>query len=1263
MTSSWPESLARFGRFDGLRCLGSGAFGVVYEAFDRQRGERVAIKALHRSHGEDLFRFKQEFRALADLRHRHLVRLHELLSDGTDWFFTMELVEGTPFLEWVWDGPRPGVDPDGSTANQATATLALPVPEAPLRLAAPHPVEGPDQPVPKVNLPRVRASLAQLVQGIAALHRSGKLHCDIKPSNILVTSRGEVRLLDFGLVTELDREGLADATRSKLVGTPNYMAPEQAGGRPLSPASDWYALGVVLYQALTGRLPFAGTFVQVLVDKQQKDPTPPSDLNAEVPRDLETLCLALLQRNPAARPGAEQLFQLLQVDPSSASTASFQPRARAILSPDHAPLGREPAMEALLDGFDRAREGWPTAFRILGPHGTGKGVLLKAFIDEVTARQPGVLVFQGRCYERESVPYKALDAILDQLSHELKRRPAQDVQALLPTDIQALARLFPVLRQVPAVLEVRSRTLEIRDSQELRRRAFGALRDLLKRLAERAPMVLAIEDVHWADHDSAALLAEVCRAPEPPHLVLVVTQPTGEGDGPIPEALRGLALNGGTPLRDVELLDLPPAQAERLATALLAEEGVADPGGRLAATLARESGGNPFFMAAFAAECASLAQDTTLNLEGFLERRLSHLAPGSANLLALLAVAGRPLETELAAEAAGVSADMAAAIHALLEAHLVTQGRPRGRDTLEIAHRRVQQLVLAGLDPRAARDAHLALAGAMEGRPDADAEALAEHYLEAGRPDEAQHHGQIAADQALRAMAFDRAARIFRMLLRLGHSDPARVRAWGLQLAQALVDSGRGQEAAEAFLTAADRALEGESLELRRRAAEQFLMSGHFPEGLRVLEAVLQAVHLKLPRSPRHALPAVLMERAWMKVRGHAFKPRDAGRIPRLQLARIDTCWSAAAGLSMWDPIRGAYFQGRHLRMALAAGESGRVARALCFEAGYSATDGLKSRARTEALIRQSQALAERVQSPYVLGLSHLTTGMARFLEGRWKPAHHELRQAETILRERCRGVAWELDMVQIYDLAALWFLGELRELASRTPALLAEARERGDQWALTNIRARVGHLPFLLQGDGEAALRQARGALENWPQGAFHVQAYWRLFAEAETLLTLDRAGDAWRRMEAERPALERSLVLRIQRSRLEFHHLRGRCALAAAQQGSRALLAEAEACRRRLVAEGAPWAQGLALALAAGLGALGQPGPEAPADLLRQAEAALDEQDMALYATACRLLRGHLLGGDHGAALMEQAERWLTAQGVYQPLALARMMVPGIA
>jgi serine/threonine protein kinase len=210
-----PETLSQ-GRYAILGELGKGGMGVVYRAKDQRTGREVALKTMQRQDGLALDFFKKEFRYLQGVSHPHLVQLYDLESDGQDWLLTMDVVEGVDFLTYV----RP---------------------------------EG------HLDVERLREAVGQLAEGVAALHAYRRVHRDLKPQNVRVTPEGKVVVLDFGLAADVGPSGEHRQTDRLMPGTVPYMAPEQCRRPPVSSsASDWYSVGVMLYQALTGRLPFTG---------------------------------------------------------------------------------------------------------------------------------------------------------------------------------------------------------------------------------------------------------------------------------------------------------------------------------------------------------------------------------------------------------------------------------------------------------------------------------------------------------------------------------------------------------------------------------------------------------------------------------------------------------------------------------------------------------------------------------------------------------------------------------------------------------------------------------------------------------------------------------------------------------------------------------------------------------------------------------------------------------------------------------------------
>jgi serine/threonine protein kinase/tetratricopeptide (TPR) repeat protein len=522
-------------RFRIRRRLGSGGMGVVYEAHDLETDKVVALKTLNRAEASHISRFKNEFRSLADVAHPNLVSLYEFMADGQYWFFTMELVQGINFLEYV----RPGYTAK-QTQFSKTPTLRKTSEGAETEMLADYEAETRELDSirtvsfpavvssdvsletslsrSKLDLNRLRAALRQLAEGLHGLHETGKLHRDIKPSNVLVTEEGRVVILDFGLVAEVQGQVHDSVT---LAGTPDYMSPEQGAQLPISRASDWYSVGVMLYQALAARLPFSGKFFEVMMNKQNFDPPAPVELIKNVPGDLNDLCVRLLKRNPDERPVGREILRLLghgKTGPLRQPIMSSPAPALVQTAPF---IGRERQLRELRDAFAVIRRGETVTVYLHGGSGMGKTALARHFLDELRTNQPEVVILEGRCYERESVPYKALDGVVDSLTKYLLSLPDAKAEALMPREVLALARLFPVMLQVDSVFNAPQREQEIPDPVTLRRKAFGALRELLGRISDRQPLVLYIDDLQWSDADSTTLLEDLLRPPDSPPLLLL----------------------------------------------------------------------------------------------------------------------------------------------------------------------------------------------------------------------------------------------------------------------------------------------------------------------------------------------------------------------------------------------------------------------------------------------------------------------------------------------------------------------------------------------------------------------------------------------------------------------------------------------------------------------------------------------------------------------------------------------------------------------
>lgn len=1249
------DTFAGTDRFAIQRCLGAGSFGTVYEAFDRERGSSVALKVLKQAEPAAIYRFKKEFRALTDLSHPNLVELHELMTDGDRWFFTMELVDGVPFLEHLrGNAPRPFED-----ARRVPSPASL----AELETADLVPPPGAGA-APATDWSRLRSSFLQLAEGLSALHGAGRVHRDIKPQNVLVARNGRVVIMDFGLIVETAPLQKDPSSGLHAAGTPAYMSPEQARGHGARESSDWYSVGVMLYEALTGFRPFAGEPIEVLTQKLRSEVVPPHKRVSGVPEDLDRLCCQLLRRDEGERPPGAEILRRLRGGEAGPRLWT----GRGARSSHRAPfVGRREQLAALHDAFARTKEGRAVTVLVRGPSGMGKSTLVRRFLLDLGEREPSCVVLAGRCYERESMPYKALDSLIDALTQYLRGLPAHEAEALLPRDVLTLARLFPVLRRVEVVSRARRKGPEIPDSQELRRRAVGALRELLARLADKVPLVLFIDDLQWGDVDGAALLSSIVRPPDPPAFLLVGCK---RSDG-LGAAGTGTFLpaqvppNEDDPLSSPEELfvtELPADEAEELARRLLGGgRGVAE----AARSIALESRGNPLLLDELVH--ASLGEPGAgrpagpPTLHELIGGRVAFLPEDARRLLEVVAVAGEPLERSVALSAADLEA-RAATVLSTLEAHeLIRTHTLKGRQVLETAHDQVRETVVRGLSSESAKRHHQRLAHALEAWGLADPETLALHFQAAEEPETAGEYITRAARQASETLAFDRAARLYLVALNLTTTEKD-VRALRVSLGDALANAGRGAEAAEAYTAATRGASAAENLELRRRAAEQYLRSGHVDQGLAAIRDVLRAIGMNLPGGPKGALAGILLRRAWIRIRGLGFRERDASQISAEQLTRIDTCRTVAEGLGIVDTIRGYAFQIRQLLLALDVGEPTRVARALALEMGYSAAGAGRSRRRTEKLRKETASLVARVGQPQAVGFATWASGFALYLEGRWKSAQELLEKAEGILRERCTGVAWELDNAQFYSLRSLVFMGRFEELARRLPSHLRDSRLRGDLYAETNLRTRVSYHVLLAQDRPERARQEIREMLARWSHKGYHLQHYFDLFGQAEIDLYEGNAKAAWDRVTAGWPSLQRSLLRRTQLVYLESAHLRARAAVAAVAVGDapERTLAVAEREARRIEGEAMPWSDPLAEMIRASVAAL-RGDAQAAVGLLASAETGFEGADEYLHAAAARARRGELLGGNGGERLRAEAEAWMSKERIANPARLLRVLAPG--
>jgi hypothetical protein len=755
-----------------------------------------------------------------------------------------------------------------------------------------------------------------------------------------------------------------------------------------------------------------------------------------------------------------------------------------------------------------------------------------------------------------------------------------------------------------------------------------------------------------------------------------------------------------TEVVEIEVGPLALDQAKALAVQLLGDvpEEDSDTRSAQAEAVAIEARGNPFFVRELARWVRRHEADLTdlqssdgprastpqrVRLEAVLESRLLELTDEQRTLLEIIAVAGRPLARSVLDRAADLGARTHAALDVLRGRQLVRVRTASGEEAVEPYHDRIRETLLEMMKEYRLRECHLRLALAMEGAR-ADAEALAEHFAGAGRLEKAGEYALVAAEHAVTAVAFDRAATLLRFAMRMLPKEEVERRGLKIKLAESLALSGRSLEAGSLYLECFAETDGYDALALQARAAEEFLRSGQLDPGLAALRGVLGAIGMKLPESASGAITSLVARRAHLRLRGLKWKERREEEVSPALKTRIDVCWAVSTGLGMIDPIRGSDYQTRGLLLALKAGEPYRIARSLAMEAAYAACQGVKGRARGKLILREAAAVAERLGRPELRGMIAFAAAFSAYEGGEWRRARQMAERAERVYLDYCSGVTLEITTTRHFLMLALLQLGEVGEMKLRVPTYIVDAEARGDRFTSTSFRNGCMNIVWLVDDLPTEARMAAARAMRPWRDRGFLLQHYEGMYAQVTIDLYCGDGPRAWRRIKRDWPHLKAAQLLGVEQLHLEALYLKGRAALAAAVHDpdrmlqdvlraedeeelaaitlpSRAsLMAEARAAAKRIHRQKIGWSDPLGDLLLAGIDAA-EGRLEAAARRLAELIATLDLQDMTLYAAAARRRLSVLRGSGASPDSIRRSEETFDRQGVRNPEAFVGLFAPG--
>jgi tetratricopeptide (TPR) repeat protein len=1177
-----------------LEELGSGGFGRVLLCRDRESGELMAVKELHRFGPDALLRFKKEFRVLTDVQHPNLVRLGELYEGSQFWSFSLEYVPGHDALAYV----RTGLNDPGFDEK------------------------------------KLRKLLGELLAGLDAIHALGLLHRDIKPGNIRVTPEGRVVLLDFGLATHLS--GGKQTSEAAGFGTIAYMAPESVHGEKLTTAADLYAVGVLMYEALTGTLPFEGSPMQVMVAKGRSLPPRPAELVAGIPPDLDALCMALLATAPADRPSAGAAIATL------AETAASEPTTTRSLRAEELFVGRQAELSTIYDCHEQAQR---KGFRVLlveGESGIGKSALVQKFASRLLREGDDTLVLAGKCHAAEMIGFKAFDGVVDELSQYLKGLSYDACDAVLPLDRHLLAVLFPVLDRVPPIGKAK-RPPE--GSSPERFPLFDTFMELLARLAMRRAVVIVVDDLQWADEASLALLKFLLDTPRAPRLFFLATvRRLSTLDDVVGEGLRALAAHP-------HVTTLPLDTLSESDSRLLAEQlVVGDDADAQSERVAREASGHPLFIQELARH---LRENASLGLGEGLDRallsRVAQLAPSEREVFELSCAAGGPLPAGVLRAALGRHGErVREAVSSLRLARLL---RPVRRAETVVYHDRIREAVLGTIDAATLAARHRSLAEAWERAGDAEPARVALHWLACGEPARAAPWLPRAAKEAEDAGAFERAVEHYRALLALEGvaRTPDDTRLLKRAMSEALASAGRCADSARVLLEALDGADAKEAPELALIAAQRLLQAAEMKEGLAAAEKAFGLLKIDWPRSKAAVITRILWNRAAIRLRGLGVTDSPA-ELTEAQRAELDALRRLSLPTFWADLLHSSELSSRHTRLALALGEPRHVVYALNNE-GLVRAMHATTRSDVQTAFARASELRVKTGSVELEAYELFTRGNAALMSTEYRDAELHFSTAEQLYRTRCPGAVWELSNVRGPLLTTWYALGKLRCLAEHAQRWMDEAATRDDRFALATLSVTgAGCYRHIFADAAERARAEVLEVMTPWRGETVGVQHFMEAVQHGSIIAYEGGTGAAAYWAESW-PRLESSFLFRIPVMWEALVGVRTSSMLACTTSEGLAPEARPELRRllRRLRSARSAFGQSFALFYGAQLAWL--EGDAAKAAELARAATARFESIGCYLSRYTEVLTARVEKSADAGACEQRLMEWLASEGVAQP------------
>jgi hypothetical protein len=753
------------GRYKVLDELGGGGMGDVYRIWDSATDRELALKKLKFSYPRALHYFKREFRAVSSLSHPNLVSLYDLHNDDDQYYYTMELIEGSDIYEFVNGHNRVITDPDFLTAPG--------------------------------RLERISICMIQLFRGLSFLHRHNRIHRDIKPSNLLVSRKRQLKLVDFGIVKELLPGGQGHSL-SQVFGTSTYFSPEQSLGSDVTHASDNYSAGVVLYEMLAGVPPFLGESADVALKHRSDAPPSLAQRVPGAPPELVLLCMKLLQKRPEDRPSAQEALGELDPDYEHGTMTMGEF------------IGRAEPRKSLHECLERVRADQGQAVLIVGESGLGKTALLEEFARESSLF--GADFFSGTCTMRDHVRLRGLDTVIERMAEAYRKETARALRRLTEAERGLLLDRFIFLKEL---LPADEHGVVLADGS-----TGVALSKLFDQLAKRRTLVVVIEQIELADDTLLDTMEDVFSGSFiPPVLFIFTLNPRFI----IKHSKVAAFLNMLGRSSSCDTIELKPFGLEE--TIQFIEEHSYPAPRFLAEYIHDESRGVPSYVGLLTQQISRFRGSVLPPLKETVRIQIDGFSPAVKLMLSTISVADEALSMRVLKTACNLDGETAFAavqeLRFLNYVELLTTDA--GHNHIVATEANALELVRNTLSPKQLKSVNEALATAHE-KHRGHIDAIIKHWTAASQAHRAVEYAWLAADQAEGDGDHGRAGHLLRVCLSNASDDAAQARVLR-RLADSLGRQGQYQEAWQALEELRVLAPE-EDIRVRAKCCQYALLCG-----------------------------------------------------------------------------------------------------------------------------------------------------------------------------------------------------------------------------------------------------------------------------------------------------------------------------------------------------------------------------------------------------------------------------------------------------